>query len=441
MKLKRILAVIISGAMIISLTGCGERVRNNSDNQEVHSKGLVTDVDYPKSIAFDDYDGKSEVRENNHVSDEYLEALNNFSISATTELLNTEETSKNIMYSPISLFMALALSASGANGQTQEEILSVLNMKKLGLEQMEEQTGNIFRLMYTDNKIGKLKLANSLWLQEDVSFNKSYIDTAADNYYASIFSVNFSDDKTSKLISKWISENTNGTLESENPINHDQIMSIINTIYFCDEWIDKFNEDKTKEDIFNCYDGEEILCDFMNMEFGSHGFIDGNGFISSSLLLKNHSSMNFYLPDEGIDVYDLISTPEKVSMLFDENNPSNKDKFGEVKFKVPKFSFGSTFQLKEALKEMGIQSAFKPDADFTRLTDNNIAYISDIIQSTHISIDEKGCEASAFTKIDYDGCALPKDKAEMILDRPFIFSITSPRGVVLFVGVVNNLKV
>jgi serine protease inhibitor len=441
MKLKRIIAIIISGVMIISLTGCGDGVRNNSDINEVYSKALAKAVDDPKSIAFEDYDGKREVRNNNPVSDEYLEALNNFSNSATTKLLTKENTSTNTMCSPISLFMALALSASGANGQTQDEILSVLNMKDIGLKKMEEQTGNMYRLLYTDNEIGKLKLANSLWLQENVSFNKNYIDTAVDNYYASIFLVDFSDDKTSKLISKWISENTNGTLEGENPINPEQIMSIINTIYFCDEWIDKFNEEKTKEDIFYSYDGEDVLCDFMNMEYGSHAFIDGDGYTASSLQLKNHSSMNFYLPDEGIDVYDLISTPEKVSMLFDKDNPSNTGKFGEVKFKIPKFSFGSTFQLKEALKDMGIESAFKPDADFTRLTDNDIAYISDIIQSTHISINEKGCEASAFTKIDYDGCALPKDKAEMILDRPFIFSITSPNGAVLFVGVVNNPKI
>ena len=55
-----------------------------------------------------------------------------------------------------------------------------------------------------------------------------------------------------------------------------------------------------------------------------------------------------------------------------------------------------------------------------------------------MAIDENGVEASAFTEIGMAGSALPVDRAEMILDRPFIFTITDRNGVVMFMGVIND---
>jgi serine protease inhibitor len=89
----------------------------------------------------------------------------------------------------------------------------------------------------------------------------------------------------------------------------------------------------------------------------------------------------------------------------------------------------------DALKALGISSAFSLEsADFSGMTDAP-AFISGVKQETHISIDENGVEASAFTEIAYAGAAMPEDQAEMILDRPFIYGITAGNGTLLFVGV------
>lgn len=66
-------------------------------------------------------------------------------------------------------------------------------------------------------------------------------------------------------------------------------------------------------------------------------------------------------------------------------------------------------------------------------------YISNIKQESYIAIDEKGVEAAAFTEIDYCGAAaITEDKAEMILNRPFIYGIQDSNGVLLFVGICEN---
>jgi serpin B len=110
---------------------------------------------------------------------------------------------------------------------------------------------------------------------------------------------------------------------------------------------------------------------------------------------------------------------------------------GEVVWKIPKFSFGSNLTLANMLNSLGVNSAFTADADFSGITDH-MAYITDVRQETHIAIDEDGVEASAYTQINYAGAALPEGRADMILDRPFIYGITAQNGTLLFVGVCEN---
>lgn len=431
---KKLVIGMISTAMMVSLLGCNHAIN------ELLNPHLVAQAQYPKSVAYEDYEGKQSVKEKNPVSVDYFKALQNFSATSAPHIFTSDQRSANAMYSPISLYMALAISASGAKNQTQDEILSTLNMKGLGVNQLERETGNLYRLLFTDNKVGKLHLANSLWLAKGIPFNKDYLDTATKKYYASLYSVDFADTNTEDLISQWISENTNGLLQGSHPPNPQQILAIINTIYFYDEWVKQFSEKQTKKDTFTLANGQRVTADFMNDTFMGHGFIHGDGFLTSSLEFKNGSSMNFYLPDKGVDVYDLLSTSEKINKLLDPAQGENRKKQGRVVFKIPKFAYGTTLSLNDILKTMGMKQAFEPNADFSGLTSATNAYISEVLQESFITINEKGCEAAAYTKISMvtSGPAPSEEYAEMILDRPFIYTITSPDDVVLFMGVINN---
>ena len=104
-----------------------------------------------------------------------------------------------------------------------------------------------------------------------------------------------------KATAKWVFDNTNGTLNPSFEFDRDQDLGIINTIYFYDQWIDRFNKDKTAFDVFHLSNGDEVKTEFMNQTFGSAGLPRGDGFTRSSLGLKNAGRMIFIpLPDEGI---------------------------------------------------------------------------------------------------------------------------------------------
>jgi serine protease inhibitor len=421
-------------ACAVLLLGMGLFIpRGEGGIGSIHSQAIL-DVVYPKAYAFDDFDARRRVREQNPVDDSLITSLNSFSYR--TGSLIFKDKGKNINYSPISLYFALSLAASGARSDTQAELLALLGIADATT--LSEQCGNLYRTLYTDNEMGKLKIANSIWMDDGINgnpiaFKDDFVKQAAENFYASSHIVDFAGEEAGKAMADWVSTNTNGTLSPAFKTNPEQILSILNTVYFYDQWINRFDKSKTAKDVFHLLDGRTVRTDFMNQSFGSASFAKGKNFTRASLALKNAGQMVFILPDKGISPYELLSSPEQMRETFEGGEASN----GKVEWKIPKFSFRSKLEMADVIKSLGVSSAFKDNADFTRITDHK-AFISDVLQETHIAIDENGVEASAFTQIDYAGAARPKGRADMILDRPFIYGITAQNGSLLFVGVCEN---
>ena len=399
-----------------------------------NSGGALMAVNYPQAFAFDDYDTWRAILDANPVEEDFLAAINAFSYETTAAIF--ADTGENINYSPLSLYYALALAASGAEGETARELLDLLGVADAS--ELSVQCGYYYRRLYRDNAIGKLKIANSLWIDEEmgneaVDFREDFMQNAAENFYASVHTVDFSSVETGELMARWVSDNTNGTLSPEFAVDTQQLLSILNTIYFYDQWTDRFDKGKTADGTFHLSDGSEVQCDFMNSHYGSAGFARGDGFTRASLGLKNSGRMVFILPDEGVSPYELLSSPERMREAFEGGEKGH----GEVVWQVPKFDFGSELDLADAVNALGVSAAFTQEADFSGIT-AHVAFISSIRQETHIAIDENGVEASAFTEISYATAALPEGRAEMILDRPFIYGIVANNGSLLFVGVCED---
>lgn len=420
--MRKFFAAILFGMILFLLCSCD----NSSFDAGYGNK--TQEVVYPEAMAFNDHDAKQKLREENPIDNNFIQSVNTFSYDTAQALL--KDKTGNYNYSPLSLYYALALAGTGADDETQRQIFELLGVSSA--QELSAQCGNLYRLLYADNEISKLKIANSLWLDDDTDFKDTFVSNAADHFYASAFSIDFSDKDSAKAMAQWISENTNGTLTPDLKVSSDQLLSIINTVYFFDEWVNRFDKDMTKTDTF--YTGsKEQKAEFMNQTFGSAGFVRGQNYTRSSLNLKGNGQMVFILPDEGVSVSDLISPENSMEALFEDGERYS----GEVVWKIPKFKFGTQCNLTKTLQTMGVTNAFQPDADFSEITDD-IVFISDVIQHTHIAIDENGVEASAFTQIDYCGAALPNGRAEMILNRSFLYAITSSKGTLLFIGVCNN---
>lgn len=418
-----ILAVII-GVTVLRITSLN-----------AYKANAVAIPKYPEKTSFNDH------RERIAPSSEFLNSLESFTFKSSSVILSDEKLNKNQLYSPISLYMALALAADSASGSTREEIINTLSMNNMDLSTINQQSGILFRYLYFDNGNNHLNLANSLWLSKHIKFKKDFLDSAAKDYYAYSYSVDFSSDETSKQISQWISHFTGGKLGNEKAnekADPNTVFELINTVHFYDTWQDKFDSSATAKDKFYMADGNNVKCDFMNMTSLGKPYANLNNCTVSSLYFQNGYDMIFILPDKGISPYDIIKDPNllsgAVNALYSENREN-----GKVIFKIPKFKFYADMDLKNMLINMGMSKAFDKNlSDFSNISDTKPLYISKVKQSDYIAVNEKGCEAAASTEIRGATAVKSDGYAEMILNRPFIFAITDSRKVPLFIGVVNN---
>ena len=400
-------------------------VNNNSNT----ANAALYEVVFPKAYAYADYDYGSVVYDNYPVDDAFLSALDDFSSKTSSQIL--ADSSGNVNYSPLSMYFALAMATSGARGETAGELLDLLGVSEQAT--LSEQCGNLYRRLYLDNEIGKLSINNSLWMDKSINWKDDFVKNAAENFFTHSFSVDFADGKTGQSMAKWIAEYTNGAQTPLISIDPEQILTVLNTVSFYDEWYDRFDKEKTAEDKFHLADSSAVNCDFMNRTYDIYSFYRGEGFTRSNLAMKNARDMIFILPDENISPRELISTPDKARDVFsDEFNYA-----GEVVWQIPKFEFNSSLDFADELKSFGVNLAFERDADFSGITDG-MAFLRNIRQNTRIGIDENGVEASAFTQIDTMGAPLRTGRADMILNRPFLFGIFARNNTLLFAGICEN---
>lgn len=426
--MKKIISLLLISSIAIGMTACGKGVR------QISSNSLVKAASYPESISYDDYDAKSNQFTENQGDEAYTKALQEFASKSAAALLAGKD--ENTVYSPVSLYFALSVLASGADTSTKEEIYTLMGLAGKDADYLTEQTGKLYRRLYTDNKVGTLKIANALWLEKDFKFNDAYVTNAADNLYASIYNVNFKDKETLELMGKWVSDNTNGLIKPEIQLSDELAMIIMNTIYFKDRFRDEFNKELTKEDTFYLEDGSTKKVDFMNKVEARHSYIKNEDYIGTKLSFLNNGAITFILPEEGVSVDEIIGNQEKVTAMFQENHES----LAEITFKVPKFDYGSNLDLVEMLNTLGMKSAFEETADFSLISEGDL-FVSGVKQEAHIILDEEGVEAAAYTEISMDTTSAIIDELEKIeftLDRPFIYGITANDGTLLFVGVVKD---
>lgn len=346
----------------------------------------------------------------------------------------------NSNLSPISVYLALAMTAEGAEGETQTAMLKLLGCSTV--EELRAVCKSMLETLSIDAEDSTLALANSIWTADrngTLTFRENYLKALGEIYRSEANAVDFTKSETAKRIADWITENTRGKIKlSEDAMRFDAetLAVLINTVYLKDAWSDVFYESATAPDTFYAPDGE-MTADYMNRKDDNVKIVKGDGFLRYSLPLLRVGRMTFVLPDEGTSLKDLLGTPEKLHRLLSDGEELRAN----VSVKLPKFKFQSRFDLNDTLKTLGIGIAFDDRADFSGMCDAP-ACISQVLQESFIGVDEKGVEAAAYTMVAMNEmCALDPEKLpeiEFHLTRPFLYAIESRDGTVLFLGTVTS---
>ena len=432
--MKRFMTIFLAGVMLMCSSGCSNIADIETDPGTVTVSEAeilpLAAVSLPQAAGFDDYDARRAVRDENAVDEGFIAALSAFAAKSGAAL--PLEAGENLCYSPMSLYFALAMAAQGAEGETESELLSLLGAGDP--DALAEQCAMLYRRMYTDNEVGKLLSANSVWVDDDFAVREEFAKKLAEYFYAGSFNADLAGEASAIAMSQWVKEHTGGKLAPEFKPDPLKAMSLINTIYLKDEWSFLFPEENTAPATFHAENGD-IECDFMNSTFMGGSVLDGENFIATKLYTKNNCTMAFILPDEGVEAASLLGQAAEIAAGLNGENAA----YGELIFSVPKFRFSSELSLAKMLIGLGLDSAFDAErANFSGISEQP-SFISSVVQGTYIAIDEKGVEAAAYTELALCGAGMPAESFEITLERPFLFVITSPYdSAPLFIGLVND---
>lgn len=367
----------------------------------------------------------------------------------------SEGDEENLIFSPYSISMALALVYAGAEGDTAAQMAETLHFDML----REDLNTAFFELQnafnadvesYEDVTPSELNIVTGLWGQSGYPFRPEYLDMLQMRYEAGFETVDFAHepDTARELINGWISDNTNGRIVEmldESAATSLTRLILANVIFFRGTWLELFSEDETTDDTFTLLDGSTVDVRMMH-KYVANRYAAGENYQAVELEFQDKAFIDrtfdmvmlFVLPDEG--TFEAVEAEMDVtwfSKMFDNLNSTL------MNLALPTFDYETSLDLADILMDMGMLDAFDPSlANFSSLVDSDEPFSIDfILHRANISVDEEGVEAAAATVVGMGGCSTcgPNESIDLVFDCPFIFAIYDRvSGSILFLGRVTN---
>lgn len=352
----------------------------------------------------------------------------------------TKSGEENLLISPLSISAALAMTANGADGKTREEMEKVLG-NGLSLDDLNEYMAYYLANLPDQDK-EKLYVANSIWIKNDPAFEvkNDFLETDKKYYDSAIYKTPF-DDSTVNDVNGWVDKNTKGmipTLINPGAFKSEDLMMLINTIYFEAEWqkIYKYSE----EGEFTDLNGNVHKIQRMDSEETMYYDLGDADAFKKPYAGGNYSFVGILPKDKDIIQYVNDLDGEKLAEGLKEYVDPDTI---ELNVMIPKFKYNYSKSFKDILSDMGMSEAFTANADFTKISDsmNDPLYIDDVFHKTRIEVTEKGTKAAAVTYIMMIGAAArpQKEKIFITLDRPFVYMIVDKNNVPVFIGAATQL--
>jgi serpin B len=351
--------------------------------------------------------------------------------------------SGNLVFSPYSISIALAMTRAGAVGETARQMDAVLhaalardlNAAFNALDQaIAERPG---KYQVGDGTVElELGTANQLWGQRGFDFNKPFLDLLASQYGAGMMLVDYIEarEEARQTINRWVADQTRDRIPELIPdgvLDALTRLVLTNAIYLKAPWMHPFDEAATSTAPFYRLDGVAPRVPMMQVDARLR-YGTGAGYKAVELPYAGGMlSMVVVVPDEGgFEAFEQRLNASLIRSVVASLGDAS------VKLSLPRFEFRSQAALKQALSDLGMPIAFMEDADFSGMSpEGRDMFIQDVIHEAFISVDEEGTEAAAATAVVVGIVSAPAVSAELKIDRPFLFLIRdNATGASLFMG-------
>lgn len=342
----------------------------------------------------------------------------------------------NAVVSPSCLFQTLSLAAAVTDGDTQAQIVGALG----GEDPMRSELSPVSEIGEPEYGCKNFHYSTgaSVWLDESVRVSDPELVEKDFPVACDIERVAMGSEVAKTRMSEWLSGCTGGLYSEAPDMSPDTLAALMGAMYLRDSWSDRFEEDTPR--MFQPDLGDAVMADFM-LGWDNYDVFDSEGALTLSKDLTSGCRMYMTLPPTGCSLRDYVASGSAWRNISSNIAGKSTESYRECKVYLPRFELTSDgVDLKRFLMETGVTRLFEPGANFSPISPDDLM-VDDVIQSTRLKIDEEGLEGASYVIMTMCYGALPEEKPEpreIVFDRPFAVTVTSPDGLPLFVGTVER---
>jgi len=373
------------------------------------------------------------------INQQLANATNRFGFN----LLAALDDATDVMISPPSVAMALAMTYNGADGETQKQMAAALEVSGMTMDELNAAHQELRNVLTDPKSDVTMKIANSLWARQGFDFDADFIARNTAHFGAEVSTLDFDSPEAPTTINGWVSDNTAKKIPSiVDRIDPATILFLINAIYFKGTWTYTFDKAKTYDATFHHPSGARQRQ--LMVQDDDFAYLKGDNFQAVRLPYgkSQRFAMYVFLPDQGSSL-----------SAFGESLSASKwnqwiGAFGTTKGTVhlPRFTIMYDQSLGDKLQGLGMIDAFDATrANFSRMitVPGENVFISAVKHKTFMEVNEEGTEAAAVTSVEIGVTSFPgpADPFEMIVNRPFFCAIVDKdSGLILFMGKVSEYE-
>src|SRR5688572_12879159 len=279
---------------------------------------------------------------------------NTFSFDLLRQI-NLSEPQANVFVSPLSASMTLGMTLNGAAGATADEMRRALGFGESSQASINDGYKRLIGLLRGLDSRTDLRIANSIFYRQGFPFEQAFLDTSSEYFDAEVRGLDFSAPSSVETINDWVSRSTNEKIPTIiDGINPDDVMYLINAVYFKGTWRSRFDPKETADAQFHALGGQSQPMRLMHQK-SKLPYLETPDFQAVDLQYGNSAfSMTVILPRPGKDVNAVVAglTESSWSALtagFHET---------EVDLHLPKVRLEYERVLNDDLKALGMRLAF-----------------------------------------------------------------------------------
>lgn len=364
-----------------------------------------------------------------------------FTLSLYKELAS-KSPDKNVIFSPMSISIALAFLSLGAQGTTQTEILEGLKFNLTEIPDREIHRGfqHLLRALHQPSSELQLSVGNAMFVGEQLKLLETFVEDARALYASEAFSTNFQNSAAAeKLINDYVKNRTQGKIvDLVKDLDLHTAVVLVNYIFLKAKWKTPFDPRDTFKSKFQVSKSRSVKVPMMNLEDVWVPYFRDDALSCTIVELQytSNDSALFVLPDEGrMEAVEAMLLPETLRRWTHSLQMRRIDNLY-----LPKFSISSSYNLEDVLPQLGVREVFTNQADLSRVTGHKNLAVSQIVHKTLLDVTELGTEAAAATGskfVFFSGKIGPL--VTVRFNRPFLFCIHhKDTENILFWGKVTN---